>query len=272
MGRLLSQFMPLFLAAFTFAGCATLSNQGNQLELGRETLPEEREELIALADYHWTQGRDIHSVAKGAAALEKAEQSRLDFEVSWRLSRHYAAIGECLEKRSLKRKFLMKALEHGENALAMQADKPEGYASVAVARGLLATTMIAPGKEYQETIEEPAEALMENFPTYQDGLGFRILGGLYTKAPPWPAGVGDLEGAIEVLEEGHRRFPKSALTSFFLAEAYLKDGKRKKATALLRRVLNSERIGEWKLVGARYRGLARQHLADISSSEVSRGH
>ena len=119
------------------------------------------------------------------------------------------------------------------------------------------------GPGIQREIEEAAEYLYDNHPDYESGLGHRILGGLYTQAPPWPAGVGDLEGAIEILEENMEEHPDSVLSQFLLGEAYLKMGYRTKAEQAFRAVLQAEREGEWKLIGAPYRSNARNYLASI---------
>jgi len=272
MQRFLQQIGILVVFLGALVGCSGIQASGQRLQLERDVLPEETDALISVAEGYWSQARDIKATAKGAAALEKALVNGSNFEVQWRLSRGYATIGEQIKKRGLKRKFLKRAVQFAEQALEAEPERPEGYACLAVARGLFATTMIAPGKAYQETIEEPAEHLADHFPDYESGLGFRILGGLYTKAPPWPAGVGDLEGAIELLEEANTDYPNVSLNAFFLAEAYLKDGQRKAAEGLLRAVLAAPKQGEWALIGARYRMLARQHLADLSTRGGANDH
>ena len=64
--------------------CTVPELRGDQLDLQRSTLPELPAELVKLADQTWNEDRDLKSIARGAAALEKALNTST-FPVNWRL-------------------------------------------------------------------------------------------------------------------------------------------------------------------------------------------
>lgn len=62
-----------------------------------------------------------------------------------------------------------------------------------------------------------------------EGGPLRVLAMIYLKAPGWPAGPGDLDLALELLEEAAIRFPSHPLNRIFLASALLEDGQEERA-------------------------------------------
>lgn len=63
----------------------------------------------------------------------------------------------------------------------------------------------------------------------EQGGPLRVLAMIYLKAPAWPAGPGDLDLALELLEEAAARFPSHPLNRIFLAAALLEDGQADRA-------------------------------------------
>lgn len=51
----------------------------------------------------------------------------------------------------------------------------------------------------------------------------RVLGMLYFKAPAWPKGIGDLDKALEMLEQVARKYPSFPQNSLFYAQALAGD-------------------------------------------------
>lgn len=56
-------------------------------------------------------------------------------------------------------------------------------------------------------------------PDVDDGGPLRLLGMLYLKAPPWPAGFGDGDKALELLREAAGKHPRHPLNRLFFAQA-----------------------------------------------------
>ena len=222
-------------------------------------LPSSPAELVQRSDEILQSTRALNQLTYAATCLEKASQAELTYPVQWRLARIYQVLADRIERKSMQRKLLGKAVRIAELAHRIDPGKPEALAILASSRGVLATLALAPGKSIQESIEGPAEKLMENHPNYNGGEGRRILGALYAKAPPWPAGVGDLEEGLELLETNARLF--------LYGEALLRDSRGKEAKHEFTAVLEANRDGEWGMIGAPYRRQARQYLRNLSESE-----
>jgi hypothetical protein len=56
-----------------------------------------------------------------------------------------------------------------------------------------------------------------------DGGPLRVLGALYLKAPAWPAGIGDRDKALELLEQAVHKHPGHPLNHLFYAQALWDD-------------------------------------------------
>jgi tetratricopeptide (TPR) repeat protein len=85
-------------------------------------------------------------------------------------------------------------------------------------------------------------------PDMDDGGPLRVLGALYLKAPPWPAGVGDEEKALELLEQAVEDHPDHPLNHLFLAEAQIEDEEYESAQEhidLARKLLDPARF-HWR--------------------------
>lgn len=89
-------------------------------------------------------------------------------------------------------------------------------------------------------------------PSYDSGAPLRALGTLLVKAPPWPAGVGDVDQGIEILEQAVNEFPGHPANPFYLAEALSAEGRKKEAAKMFHRVLELCTEPRWNAVCDRY--------------------
>ena len=261
-----SRIGPLFVISLVLLGVVACGNSirvRGELVPPWSELPETPEDLIQRADSVHASTRALGDLTEAVTCLEKAQSLQNSYSVQWRLARAYRTLAQQITSKALQRKLLRKAVQFAEMAHATDPEKPEALENLAAGRGVLATLTLAPGKAVQEGIENPAEILVENHPEYLDGAGKRILGALYAKAPPWPAGVGDLEEGLELLKENADQFPKNPMNHFFLGEALLRDGRDREAEGAFKTVLSAPRAGEWALIGATYRRMARQYLRTL---------
>lgn len=246
------------------AGCS-LMPRGPRLHLERERLPSNVPELIAMADRGVERSRSVRVLGRAAAAMERAlELAPDDFEVLWRAARGFTLLAETIASNpDLARRLARQAEELAERAIAVTPERPEGHYWAAASAGLNAMHQLAPGRATQEAVEKPARHLAETHPDFMEGGGLRILGALLVKAPSWPAGVGDVDEGLELLEAAVRKHPTNPLNHLFLGQAYAKVGRRREATAQLRHVLAAPAEGEWRLIARPYRQEARQLLRDL---------
>jgi tetratricopeptide (TPR) repeat protein len=81
---------------------------------------------------------------------------------------------------------------------------------------------------------EKASNLDEN---YDQAGPHRILGRIYYDAPPWPMSVGDMEQCVKHLTTAVRLASKNSTNHLYLAEAFLRQGKKDQARRELQTVL-----------------------------------
>lgn len=245
--------------------CPPPPTERNILNLYREKLPRTAAAVIALADTTHQTTRALAATAHAAAGLERSfKENPADYELAWRTARAFVTIADSLVDRNHRERFAKEASRFAKLATKIDPERPEGYYFSAASAGLVAESQLAPGKSFQEAVEKPALLLVEKSPGYEAGGGLRILGALYTKAPTWPVGVGDLDEGISLLERAVADYPTHPLNHLFLAEAYAKVNRREDAVIRLRTVLGFPPVGEWGLIGRKYREQARQMLQDLS--------
>jgi len=100
-------------------------------------------------------------------------------------------------------------------------------------------------------------------PNYDSGAPLRALGTLLVKAPPWPAGVGDPDQGIEILEQAAELFPGHPANQFYLAEALAAEGRKKEAAEAYQRVIEQCTEPRWGAVCDCYEPQARASLKSI---------
>jgi len=235
------------------------------MDLGRASLEEDVPALIARADRIHSESRGLRVTANAAAALEKALAiSPNDAALEWRFARAYLTLASTVPSHTLGLRFAREARMHAINCGKYAPELSACAYFEAASAGIAATLNPSAATTLQQNIEEPAERLVELDPSYEQGGGLRILGALYSRAPAWPAGVGDLEEGLELLERAVREHPNHPLNHFFLAEAYARAGRIHAAAVAYRSVLEAPVMGEWALIGAPYRGKARNRLESLN--------
>lgn len=89
-------------------------------------------------------------------------------------------------------------------------------------------------------LEAEMKRALELSPNLDDGGPMRLLGALYLKAPAWPNGIGDMDKALELLEQAVKEHPEHPLNRLFLAQALWAQG----GDAELERIKNEFSLGE----------------------------
>jgi tetratricopeptide (TPR) repeat protein len=133
--------------------------------------------------------------------------------------------------------------------------KPEAAYLYALTLGL---TMRDRGLEALGMIPDEIAALETAREDSAQDLGgpLRVLGMIYLKAPAWPAGPGDLDTALELLQEAVSRYPSHPLNRIFYAQALKEDGKSKEATEQLNAAIALARPELWGDYAARWKAEA----------------
>lgn len=215
-------------------------------------LPDSIKRLIRIADHTHLKSRNTSKLIKARTALKKALEKRPNsYGVLWRLAR----VSSVLSLRD-KKHAAGWARECYEAAIAAKKVNParvEGFYFAASCSGLRAQHEPGRASKLLEELIEHAEQAHELSPKYDKGGPRRTLGIVYTLAPPWPSGVGDLDEAIELLEEVQKEFPKEPLNAFYLGEAYRKAEQYGKARGLYKRAYRLGKKGLFGPEGSYYR-------------------
>ena len=252
---------------FLGIGCAGPSPTHTPLKIDRQQLEDDVPSLLARADRVYLETRALRPTALAAAGLEKAlEKEPNNADILWRAARIHLTLARILEERTLRRKFADLAYSLSQRGIAVAPDKPESYYFLSASAGIRATLTRTPTMEVQRQVEEPAEQLRSLDPEYAEAGALRILGAMYATAPAWPVGIGDLDEAIELLEEAVKRFPAQPLNHYFLGEAYLKANRFRDGIRELREVLAIPVRGIWEMEGIPYRKRALRLIRDHQES------
>lgn len=179
------------------------------------------------AEILWNEREDPGKAAEAIAAYEDLLKKRPgDYEVLLRLSRLHYWIGQILETSNAK-----EALEHygrgreyGKKASEADPEKPGGYffeaANLARENNLKGTFSNLFGVSTVRKLNEKAASIDPEY--FYRGTD-RFFCAFYTKLPGLLGG--STTKAIEFGTRAVKAFPNYAGNRFFLAEAYVKDGK-----------------------------------------------
>ncbi len=94
-------------------------------------------------------------------------------------------------------------------------------------------------------VEVAALKTAQATPELELGGPLRALGMLYLKAPPWPAGPGDVDAALDLLKQAVDTFPSHPLNHLFYAMALRESGEGEAASAALKRASELARPELW---------------------------
>ncbi len=183
--------------------------------------PEEQAEAL------WNEREDIEKAAKAIAAYEGLRKEKpQDYDVLLHLSRLHYWIGQNLASTNKQDALshYKKGREYGKRASEVAPDKPGGYffeaANLARENNLKGTFSNLWGISTVSRLNEKTASID---PDYFYRGPDRFFCALYTKKPGLLGG--STSKAIEFGKRAAEAFPNYAGNRFFLAEAYVKDGK-----------------------------------------------
>ncbi len=157
------------------------------------------------------------AIAVGAAACSLADLSNNDDNINAYIDRAVDALAPFIDKKIPTPKEQVAALEYtAAEALGLRARQ----------RGSGAVLLL-------KTIYAHAQAAAAADPNFRDGAARRLMGLLMVKAPGWPAGPGDPDSGVKMLEEVTHQFPRVAEGYLLLAEAYLDESRVNEAATIL---------------------------------------
>jgi tetratricopeptide (TPR) repeat protein len=192
---------------------------------------------IPQAEQLYAQRPDRARVRQAIALLaEAARADSKNYEARWRLAKYYYFLGQHLTKAKERFDAFDKGIAAGQQAAALESNKPEGhfwlaanYAISARERGFLKGLRLA------KLARQELETTIRINPAYENAIAYVVLGKLDSELL-WLFG-GNLKRGIEHLEKAVRLGPGNSLAKLFLAESYLRAGRKPEAKRLLEEIL-----------------------------------
>lgn len=200
---------------------------------GGGALPADVPVLLSIADESARLGPAGPDLDRSRAAAERAlELDPKNGEAAWRAARalfHLAMVDNAkAEPRSAR------CIDVAAIAVA-QLERAEPHYYLALCMGARAQTRFVEALDLVKRMVQSGKRAVELDERVLHGGPHRLLGGIYLRAPAWPASVGDIDAAIEHLERAVAIAPDWAENHLLLAEALLEDDREDDARAALTR-------------------------------------
>ena len=212
-------------------------------------------------DALYRQRENLPSARQAADVWAQRAASGKDFEASWKLARACYWIGTHGAEDE-RRAALDRGVRAAEQAVTLDATKPEGHFWQAANMGALAESFgMWQGLKLRGKIKDALERVLKIDPAFQQGSADRALGWWYHKVP------GLFGGSDEKAETHLRRAlaynTKSTVSLYFLAEVLLDRGKKADALAMLQQVLDAPLDPDWAPEDKGFKTIAAQRLKDL---------
>ena len=209
--------------------------------------------------------RDDPVAARQAAALYQAHHRATpqDFVGAWKLARASYFLGT-QGPTGERRMWLETGLAAANDAVALNAARPEGHFWLAANMGALAESYgLRQGLKYRSRIKQALERVLAIDPGFMDGSADRALGRWYHKVP-------GLFGGSAARAEQHLRksltySPTSTVSLFFLGELYQDEGRPAEAQRFFQLVLEAPEHPDYKAEDRGYKALARERLRVLTT-------
>jgi tetratricopeptide (TPR) repeat protein len=225
-------------------------------------LPNSHSELIELADHTYRSTRDVTQLLLAVKGLQKAQTLKTsEYSDLWRLARLFAVLSRVDKNNGEKWSTMGRSAAAA--AIQINGNGVEGHLYHSACTGILGRYRLSEAEDLSREALRSAITAAKLDPHYAGGFPRRIQGAIYLYAPAWPAGVGDLDEALDILEKLAREHP-SPENYYYLAEAYRKTDQIKRAVRFYRRVMKFKARGVWRVEGPRFRAKVRQQLKQLA--------
>ncbi len=213
----ISYLLPAPLLLVLLSGCATTHRglvQFDQLS----TCPKFTAESLSVQQNELGPLSETHSLECALSFLRGSQDRALRrSSLGSRLCLHLAERNPDQDKRE---KLASEGVRFAEEALALGAEG-DGLVHYYLATnlGLAVRDHATLAVENLPRLESEMKRAVALNPDADDGGPLRLLGMLYLKAPPWPAGIGDGDKALGLLKQAVENHPGHPLNHLFYAQA-----------------------------------------------------
>ncbi|MEQ8272054.1 MAG: tetratricopeptide repeat protein [Deltaproteobacteria bacterium] len=196
------------------------------------TLPDDVEALLAMSDEAARWGPAGPDLQQSRAAAEHALTLEPENgEAAWRVARALFHLAQATDDAALAGR----CIDVAELATKQVPDAAIAHYYASLCMGARAEAKTVEGLDLVERMLDEGKRALALDPTVLHGGPHRLLGGIYLRAPAWPASVGDLDAALEHLEAAIAIAPDWAENHLLLAEALHADDRDDEARAAVER-------------------------------------
>lgn len=214
-------------------------------------LPEDREQLIKYADDEMKKD-SIVGAENSLVALEKAIGEHAltviarDYDALWRAARACAWLAEEFTEKRTREQFAYHGVQYAKAAAALEPRRVEGHYYLGINTGLSATTKTISAYPMVPRVRDEAKAAARADENFDHAGPLRLLGGVYAKAPPWPASIGDNEEGQKYLSRAVQVAPDYPENHLLYGDALAGDDKVNEAAHEYKQVLDAPERPEYK--------------------------
>ena len=195
-----------------------------------EELPESTEELLKYADDQMKKD-SVVAAENSLVALEKAIGAHAvtvigrDYDALWRAARACAWLAEDFTDKKTREQFAYHGIEYAKAASALEPRRVEGHYYLGINTGLSATTKTITAYNMVPKVRDAAKAALKADEKFDHAGPLRLLGGVFAKAPSWPASIGDVEEGQKYLSRAVKLAPEYPENHLLYGDALAADSK-----------------------------------------------
>ncbi len=224
----------LILAALLAAGCApALREPPSIAKLAANRAPvghTEPSSLLSEADAKWGKRPDVSAVAEAEALyLQGAELDETDVVGLIGAVRAKAWLADHLREAKARTDAAVSAVQTAQWCQRRKPDLPACDYWLAIAVGLQAREVRATADDGLKTMVPALRRVIEKDPRYDEAGPHRVLALVLVRAPGWPLGPGDVEGALDEARKAVELEPAFPPNQFALGEALAANKERERA-------------------------------------------
>jgi tetratricopeptide (TPR) repeat protein len=221
-------------------------------------LPEDREELLQYADEEMKKD-SVVGAENSLVALEKAIGEHAvtvigrDYDALWRAARACAWLAEDFTDKKTRDQFAYHGVQYAKAATALEPRRVEGHYYLGINTGLSATTKTFTAYNMVPVVRDEAKAAAKADENFDHAGPLRLLGGVYSKAPSWPASIGDNSEGQKYLSRAVKVAPEYPENHLLYGDALAADEQLNEALREYKQVVDApsrpeyaHRLERWK--------------------------
>ena len=257
----------LAVALVALAGCPRPVVKSDAT-VTEQQLPKTVPELIKAAD-EMAAKQDSVNMQNALVALDKAHTlDPKNYEAAWKAARAALWLAdELYDDKNKRAHYAGAGAEYAKAAIDDNGAGVEGYYYAGMNIGLLATTKTIGGKFDVPKVRDAEKKAASLDDKYDHGGPYRVLGSLYSEAPPWPASIGDTEQGVKYLKKALELGPDYPLNNLRLGRAYAADGQSAKALEQYNLVLEAQPKPEYEHMLPKWKRMAHQFVEDVTRKQ-----